>query len=252
MQERDSSEQLRRVSTRLDPEAPVPLARTDCPEEPGLAGCRAGEIVVPPEERSIESPLVAASDVQSVVLPDDRPHGRRPDDNAASAHDKAKTTNDPLRPNDPHLARRGVHDAGVAPTRLQPQHRSSGVFIVGFRVSWNRKHRRPPHRLRFDSGVVPAVDIVQPNGGQGVLHGSGRFVRQRASTQPVTHVYIGDQGKTSSLVEAMRRIMRCTSRHRPPHGDGFGRRTPLEHAASVRSRNARGAIPRADFRACDP
>jgi len=41
-------------------------------------------------------------------------------------------------------------------------------------------------------------------------------------------------------------------RHRPPHGAGSVRRTPLEHAAAVRSRNARGAIPRADFRACDP
>jgi hypothetical protein len=30
------------------------------------------------------------------------------------------------------------------------------------------------------------------------------------------------------------------------------RRTPLEHADAPRSRNARGAIPRDDFLACDP
>jgi hypothetical protein len=37
-----------------------------------------------------------------------------------------------------------------------------------------------------------------------------------------------------------------------PSGDGCARQPPLEHAAALRSRNERGAIPRIDFFTCDP
>jgi hypothetical protein len=43
---------------------------------------------------------------------------------------------------------------------------------------------------------------------------------------------------------AMAREGLLTPSGRSRHGDGFGRRTPLEHADALRSRNARGAIPR--------
>ena len=44
----------------------------------------------------------------------------------------------------------------------------------------------------------------------------------------------------------------ASTRRHAKGGGGFGRRTPLEHAAAVRSRNARAAIHRVDFRPCDP